>query len=153
MNLLYILRLYVAKIKMVKGKLLESGKSTKIFEGFPYNLYDILPPELDAEEMRKATLLIKIILRSASLNSLSSELGADNASIVAQFRNGVVQFIDLNTLIHILPTAKQTEILKLNLLPVTSKLGINHKVAFIDYVLNSAVGYRSEEHTSELQSH
>ena len=131
----------MVKIKTVKGALLESEHGAKIFEGFPYNLYELIPSVLNNEELRKATILIKVILRASSLNSLLSELGSKKISIIEQFRNGVVQFVDVNSLVRVLPTAKQLEILRLNLLPVTEALGIEHKQAFLIHVLNSTVGY------------
>ena len=131
----------MVKIISVKGALLENENGAKIFEGFPYNLYEINPLILDKEELRKAKILIKIILRASSLNSILSEIGSKNASIMDQFRNGVVQFIDINSLTGVLPNTKQLEILKLNLLPITEVLGIEHKSAFLKHVLNSTIGY------------
>ncbi len=131
----------MVEIGSIKGPLLESEHGANIFQGFPYNLYEIIPSNLNKEELRKATILIKIILRASSLNSLISELGPKKDSIIEQFRNGVVQFVDINSLVQILPTAKQLEILRLNLLPITEVLGIKHKQDFLVHVLNSTVGY------------
>ena len=125
----------MVKLKEVKGRLLESRPTSKIFEGFPYNLYTLLPPKLSEKEKRQAVLLIKVILRSASLHALLAEVGAKNAPIVEQFRNSVVQFIDINGLIRKLPDVKQLEIIHLSLLPITEKLGIEHKKDFIRYVI------------------
>ena len=52
-----------------------------------------------------------------------------------------MQFVDVNALVHVLPNAKQVEILKLNLLPITEALGIEHKQAFLKHVLNFTIGY------------
>ena len=131
----------MVEIKTVKGNLLVSEHGANIFEGFPYNLYEVISSILDKEELRKAGILIKVILRASSLNLLVSETGSKNASIIDQFRNGVVQFVDVNSLTAVLPTAKQLEILRLNLLPITEVLGIEHKQEFLKYVLNSTVGY------------
>ena len=74
MNLLYILQFYMVEIIAVKGALLEDEHGAKIFEGFPYNLYETNLSILNKEELRKATILIKIILRASSLNSILQKL-------------------------------------------------------------------------------
>jgi len=131
----------MTRLKEIRGNLLQTRPESQIFEGFPYNLYDILEPRLTENEKHFADLIIKVILRSASLNALLAELGTKNIPIVDQFRNSVIQTIDVNDLIHKLPNEKQVEILKLNLLPITEKLGIEHKQDFIKYILDYTVGY------------
>jgi flagellar protein FlaI len=125
----------------VKGKLLESKPKARIYSGFPYNLYEVLSSGLSKDEKRKAELLVRVITRSASLNALHAELGSKEKSTVEQFRNSVIQAIDVESLTQILPSARQYEILHLNLLPVTEKLGIEHKNDFIGYVLDHSIGY------------
>ncbi len=129
------------RLKEIKGNVLEERNESRIYEGFPYNLYEILPPSLTDKEKKYADLLIKVILRSSSLNSLLAELGTKNVPIVEQFRNSVIQTIDVNDLIHRLPNSKQVEVLKLNLLPITEKLAIENKQEFIKYILDYTVGY------------
>ena len=131
----------MAKLKRIKGRLLESGGLCEIFEGFPYNIYDVLPLRISESEYKSAELLINVITRSASLNTLLAKIGKKNAAIIEQFRNSVIQFIDVNDLLHKLPDAKQVEIIKMSLLPISDKLGIKNKEDFIAFVVNYSIGY------------
>jgi len=131
----------MAKLKRIKGRLLESRGESKVFEGFPYNLYEILPLKISEKEFKSADLLIKVITRSSSLNALLAKLGSKNAPIIEQFRNSIIQFIDVNDLLHKLPDAKQVEIVKMNLLPVSDKLGVKNKENFIKFVVDYSIGY------------
>jgi len=129
------------KIETVKGKLLESRPESKIFAGFPYNLYEILGLQLSPDELRSAKLLVKAISRASSLGSLFSSIGVNGQAVSEQFRNGVINFVDVNNLINSIPSAKQVEMLKMAILPMVETLGIEHKQAFINYVLDYSVGY------------
>lgn len=131
----------MAEPKKEKGNLLESREESRVYAGFPYNLYEVMPPRLSEEDLRKAELLIKVISRSASLKSLLSKIGQKNEAIVEQFRNSVIHFIDLNDLLRKLPSAKQMEILRLNLLPVSGKLEVKDKTRFITFVIDNSIGY------------
>jgi len=129
------------KLEEHKGELLESRPESRIFRGFPYSIYEVLQPPFSEKEKRLADLLVKVIARSASLTALITEFGSKNTPLAEQFRNSVVQFIDINGLIHRLPDPKQIEILKINLLPLVEKLEIEHKKEFIQYVLDNSIGY------------
>jgi len=131
----------MAELKQVRGRLLESRPDSKIFEGFPYNIYQILPQNLSEKEKHHANLLVRVICRSASLNTLLAGLGSKNVPILEQFRTSVIQFIDVNDLIHKLPDTKQLQVLNLNLLPIATELAIVNKKQFIEYVLDNSIGF------------
>lgn len=131
----------MVNVRDVKGALLESGVSSKVFQGFPYNLYEVSSPGLSKDELRLANLLIRIISRSTSLNSLLAELGSKNLPVVEKFRNSIIQTIDVEGLIHKLPSSKHVEIIRLDLLPVAEALDVKNKKAFIDFVLDNSIGY------------
>jgi len=131
----------MAEENTFKGKLLESKPELRIFEGFPYNTYEILAPNLSEKELVQARLLAKVITRSATLNSLLKEIGSKDLEAVEQFRNKVIQTIDVNGLTHKLPSSNQYEMLAINLLPITEKFGVQHKQEFINHVLDNSIGY------------
>jgi len=124
-----------------KGKALEKDAFHTVFEGFPYNVYEVSKPVLSKREDELASLLIKVISRSSSLNSLLAVLGSKNSAIVEQFRNTVIQTIDVNELLQKLPDAEQARLIEESVLPIAEKLAVEHKKAFVRAVVDSTIGY------------
>ena len=133
----------MGQIREARGKVLERMPNAVIFEGFPYNRYDVSRPRLSERDEKLASLLIKVISRASSLNSLLAALGKKNTKLVEGFRNTVIRYIDVNELLQRIPEAKQLEHLKKELTAVAESLGVSSKEEFVSLVLDQTVGYGS----------
>ena len=125
-----------------KGKLLHSYGAIKIFEGFPYNLYEIQPPQFSEPEIKLADIFIKVITRQASLNALLSFLGASRKDFIEQFRKDIIQPIDVNDLIQKLPSPQQLQSLQQQFAAILGPLKIQAPERFAEFVLGNSIGYR-----------
>ena len=141
-------------IKAFKGKVIDSYNRVKIFEGFPYNLYEVSEPTLSAKELQKANALIRIILRQGSVNELQKVL--PSAQLSATFRNKIIQPIDMKGVIQKLPKPEDFTLIEVELLSIVKKLKVDNPEVLARYVMDKTIGYRDlsemmrDEHLEEI---
>ncbi|MCX6798588.1 MAG: ATPase, T2SS/T4P/T4SS family [Candidatus Diapherotrites archaeon] len=130
------------ELKEAKGKMLHGYGGVRIFEGFPYNFYEILPSPLNEQDMRLAALFIKVIGRQASLNALLGHLGSAKKDLIEQFRRDVIQPVDVNEMVQHLPSPKQLQDLQQALSSIAVQLKVAKPELFAQFVLDSSIGYK-----------
>ncbi len=127
--------------KELKGKLLQSSNSNRVFEAFPYNLYEIVPKKFSEEERQLAQLFIDVILRRRGISALAARLPG-KSKLVEEFRKEVIQAVDVNELVQKLPSPHLfTQILQ-TFEPIAKELGVSNPKRFASFVLDRSVGYR-----------
>ncbi len=124
-----------------RGKLLQSSNSKRIFEAFPYNIYEIVQPTFSEKEQKLAKIFIDVILRRTSLNALLTGLPA-KSQLIERFRKDVIHKIDVNELVSKLPSQKMFEKVLAPFEQIVTELGVTNPKQFASFVLNHSIGYR-----------
>ena len=136
--------MYKTKIKEVKGELLESYGGIRIYNGFPYKLYEVKKSSFDAAQQKIADVLVSSINRTYSLDEIKEGIAISKAvDFVNEFNTEIIQTIEINELLTRLPSpelyselrGKVDEIFK-KFLPRLAK-----REEMAEYILGNSIGY------------
>ncbi|MBN1941504.1 MAG: CpaF family protein [Candidatus Diapherotrites archaeon] len=125
-----------------EGRRLDSYGNTTIFEGFPFNTYNVSGKKLSGSEADIAETLSKFILRKAYLGDLERFIGKDRA-LTDEVKQSIVKYVDNNQMLQKFPDSERVLELKANLIGVAKKIGVSKPVEFAQYVIDNTVGFNS----------
>ncbi|MEM0360165.1 MAG: ATPase, T2SS/T4P/T4SS family [Candidatus Diapherotrites archaeon] len=136
--------MYKAGIEEKKGKLLESYGSIKVFDGFPYKLYEVNEEDFPPAQKKIADLLVSSINRTYSLDEIKEAVSIDKAvEFVNHFNTEIIQTIEINELLVKFPSIQVYSDLKSKIIDLFKKYmpKITKREEVADYILNNSIGY------------
>ncbi len=136
--------MYKPKIKEVKGKLLESYDHVRVFEGFPYRLYEVKKSSFDAAQQKIADVLVSSINRTYSLDEIKEGMAISKAvDFVNEFNMEIIQTIEINEFLMRFPSTEEYEALRKKVEEIFAKFlpGLEKRKEMAEYILSHSIGY------------
>ena len=136
--------MYKPQIKEVKGKLLESYDHVRVFEGFPYRLYEVKKSSFDAAQQKIADVLVSSINRTYSLDEIKEGMAISKAvDFVNEFNMEVIQTIEINEFLMRFPSTEEYEALRKKVEEIFAKFlpRLEKRKEMAEYILSHSIGY------------
>lgn len=127
----------------VKKKELVSYEGVKIFEGFPYNFYELSEPLLSDDEKAFASALSAFLLKKNSFYDLQKQLPKEtNLAFFELVKTALSSDFEFNELLNKLPDSKEIDNLKQKIVSLLKGISFIKKPELIaEFVLNKTVGF------------
>lgn len=132
-----------AKDREYKGQLLDSYQSVKVFAGFPYPQYEVVPPDLSDQEWILCDSLSKTLQRKANLQDAQRQLGSLlPQSFSENFRKMIVEWVESQDMIDRLPSSSQLATMRQALTDFLTQYTpfATHVSTIVERVIQESVG-------------
>lgn len=122
---------------------IDSYGNVEIFEGFPYNFYELKAEPFSVQELEIAKALIGTINRHLSVSELKRQLKAEQ-ELIEEFNSQIIQSIELSQLIDKFPSSIQWSELSKSLSSLLKKNfpSVKNSDDLAEYVLGNSIGFK-----------
>jgi flagellar protein FlaI len=131
-------------IKDIRGKKLEGYENTAIFEGFPYNFYEIKPRTFSEMEKKAGDALASALNTRQPLEEWDRKLPKNiSKQFGLAFKQRIIPLVETKELIEKLPMPDDWEAVKKELLELVETYldFVKEKELFVEYVLDHGIGF------------
>ncbi len=130
-------------IEEIKGDVRESYGKVTIYNGFPYNFYDIKKTVFDANEQALSKALLEAILGKESADEMQRYYPKVSRAFTAEFNEKIMREIVMSGALERFPSQQFSQALRKDFIALL-KQGfpeIKKTEDVVDYVLDNSIGY------------
>ncbi len=130
------------RFEFFKGKKVQSFPESNIFEGFPYNFFEVVDPVISEQEEKVVKLLQDFFLKKASLTELEKHFGKLNSE-EKKVLEETSKKIEEEKLFEKLPSSNFVKKFKVDLLPILTrqKDSIKNIATVVNKIIDFTIGY------------